>query len=86
MIQTNMQTTQSGFQTLKPNTTTQDNTDIFTALNKMNVRRITKRQPQNLKFLDRPTESDDEGPELFKSKPSDDIPRNKLTEKLGRGL
>ena len=24
--------------------------------------------------------------ELFKAKPSDDIPRNKLTEKLGRGL
>ncbi len=31
-------------------------------------------------------DGDDEGPELFTAQPSDEIPRNKLTEKLARGL
>ena len=31
-------------------------------------------------------EESQEGPDLFVAQPSDDIPRNKLTEKLTRGL
>lgn len=33
-----------------------------------------------------PDSTDDEGSENFTSNPSEDIPRNKLTEKLARGL
>ena len=32
------------------------------------------------------SDEDDEGPELFIAQPTDDIPRNKLVEKLARGL
>jgi hypothetical protein len=31
-------------------------------------------------------QDDDDAPELFVANPSDDIPRNKLTEQLTRGL
>jgi hypothetical protein len=36
--------------------------------------------------LDPVGDPNDDGPELFTAQPSDDIPRNKLTEKLARGL
>jgi hypothetical protein len=32
------------------------------------------------------SDEDEEGPELFIAQPTDDIPRNKLVEKLARGL
>ena len=33
-----------------------------------------------------PSDDDDDKPELFTVRPSDEIPRNKLTENLARGL
>ena len=42
-------------------------------------------KPQ-LKWLEPESEDDMNGPELFTAQPSDDIPRNKLTERLARGL
>lgn len=39
-----------------------------------------------IKLIDPGSEDDDEGPELFIANPADDIPRNKLVEKLARGL
>lgn len=61
--------------------------EFTTALNKFNVRRLVgDRQTQRVKILDPVSDPDDEGPELFTAQPSDDIPRNKLTEKLARGL
>lgn len=44
------------------------------------------RHQQEVKHIDPPQEDDSDGPELFTANPSDDIPRNKLTEKLARGL
>ena len=37
-------------------------------------------------MMDPPSDEDDDGPELFVAQPTDDIPRNKLVEKLARGL
>ena len=34
----------------------------------------------------KPDVDDDDGPDLFIAKPTDDIPRNKLVERLARGL
>lgn len=79
-----MRNTMTGFMSIKP--PNQENLSLYNALNNLNVRRITKRQRAKVKILDRQAESDDEGPELFTAQPSDDIPRNKLTEKLARGL
>lgn len=39
-----------------------------------------------IKLIDPGSDDDDEGPELFIAHPTDDIPRNKLVEKLARGL
>jgi len=39
-----------------------------------------------IKLIDPGSDDDDEGPELFVANPADDIPRNKLVEKLARGL
>jgi hypothetical protein len=53
----------------------------------MNIRRLgNTRQTLKIKMLDPISDQDDNGPELFTAQPSDDIPRNKLTEKLARGL
>jgi N-acetylneuraminic acid mutarotase len=53
----------------------------------MNVRKLgNTRQTQKIKVLSPVSDSDDDAPELFTAQPSDDIPRNKLTEKLARGL
>ena len=57
------------------------------ALRKLNQRQLKKiRHQLELKHIDPPQEDDSDGPELFTANPSDDIPRNKLTEKLARGL
>jgi len=40
----------------------------------------------NIKLVDPASDDDDDGPELFVAQPTDDIPRNKLVEKLARGL
>jgi hypothetical protein len=37
-------------------------------------------------MLEKEDDSDYDGPELFTANPTDDIPRNKLTEQLTRGL
>jgi len=37
-------------------------------------------------MLEAAVADDDDAPELFVANPSDDIPRNKLTEQLTRGL
>ena len=34
----------------------------------------------------KPDVDDDDGPDLFIANPTDDIPRNKLVERLARGL
>lgn len=39
-----------------------------------------------IKLIDPGSDDEDDGPELFIANPSDDIPRNKLVEKLARGL
>ena len=44
-----------------------------------------RKQP-NIKILDPSSDDDENGPELFQAQPSDEIPRNKLVEKLARGL
>ena len=41
---------------------------------------------QNIKVIDPTTDEEDDGPELFIAQPTDDIPRNKLVERLARGL
>jgi len=45
-----------------------------------------KRQQPNLKMMKKHDDNDSDGPELFTAIPSDDIPHNKLTEQLARGL
>ena len=37
-------------------------------------------------MLDPPSDEENDGPELFTVHPSDELPRNKLIEKLARGL
>lgn len=44
-----------------------------------------KRFEPKLKRLS-PDVDEDDGPDLFIAKPTDDIPRNKLVERLARGL
>lgn len=44
-----------------------------------------KRFKPKIKRL-KPDEDEDEGPDLFIAKPTDDIPRNKLVDRLARGL
>ena len=60
--------------------------NLYNALNNLNVRKINRRAQVNVKILEPMDDGDDEGPELFTAQPSDEIPRNKLTEKLARGL
>ena len=53
----------------------------------INARNLSKsRAMPNIKIVDPASDDDDEGPELFIAQPTDDIPRNKLVEKLARGL
>ena len=52
----------------------------------LNERSLANRAQHNYKVIDPEDDSDDDGPELFIAQPTDDIPRNKLVEKLARGL
>ena len=53
----------------------------------INNKKLGKDRPQpKLKWLEPSGDDDLDGPELFTAQPSDDIPRNKLTERLARGL
>lgn len=55
--------------------------------NKMSSRRLgTRRQEPKIKMLESLSDGESDGPELFTAIPSDDIPHNKLTEQLARGL
>ena len=67
---------------------TPDRHDAFHyTVHAINERKLNKsRVNQNIKMMDPPSEEDDDGPELFVAQPTDDIPRNKLVEKLARGL
>lgn len=57
------------------------------ALSKVNNRKLDRsRQNPKLKVMEAVGADDDDAPELFVANPSDDIPRNKLTEQLTRGL
>jgi len=44
------------------------------------------RQQPNIRIIMAPEVVDQQGPEVFTAKPSDDIPRNNLTDELTRGL
>jgi len=51
------------------------------AYNKINSRRLNfDRLRPKFQMIERETDKDDDGPELFTANPTDDIPRNKLTE------
>ena len=53
----------------------------------INNRKLGQQRPQpKLKWLETSGDGNIDGPELFTAQPSDDIPRNKLTERLARGL
>lgn len=54
---------------------------------KINERRLQQfRMQPRFKKLEDQSDSESDGPELFTANPSDDIPNNKLTEQLARGL
>lgn len=56
-------------------------------LAKISSRRLDPRRLQpRLKVLEALSDGESDGPELFTAIPSDDIPHNKLTEQLARGL
>ena len=56
-------------------------------ISQINQKKLAKnRQKHNLKILGDLNEGSDDGPELFIAQPSDDIPKNALTEKLTKGL
>ena len=53
----------------------------------INARKLKKGRAQpHIKMVDPGSDDEDDGPELFIAQPTDDIPRNKLVEKLARGL
>ena len=57
------------------------------AVQKLNSRKLDKSRTKPLtKRKEAESESDDDGLNLFVANPADDIPRNKLTEQLARGL
>lgn len=58
--------------------------DAFTKINQRKLGK--KRQVHRFKMLESLSEGESDGPELFTAIPSDDIPHNKLTEQLARGL
>lgn len=58
-----------------------------TAINTINRTKLNpKRVTPHIKLIDPASDDDEEGPELFIAQPTDDIPRNKLVDKLARGL
>jgi hypothetical protein len=72
----------SGFTTTRP---IQCSTDLdqkfIEAYNKVNRRRLDlERQIPRYKKIEKDSDSEDDGHQLFIANPTDDIPRNKLTE------
>jgi hypothetical protein len=63
-----------------------ENNIINDKIKKINRSKLTQRFRANIIKLKPEFEEDDDGPELFKVQPSDEIPRNKLTDQLARGL
>ena len=59
---------------------------LYSALNEIGYQHKSRRQQPNIRILPLPETDDKDGPEQFKATPCDDIPRNKLTEGLARGL
>ena len=59
---------------------------LYSAFNQIRYRSKSRRQQPNIRILAPPEKEDNDGPEQFKANPCDDIPRNKLTECLARGL
>mmetsp|Transcript_42735 Transcript_42735/g.65637 ORF Transcript_42735/g.65637 Transcript_42735/m.65637 type:complete len:142 (+) Transcript_42735:1232-1657(+) len=56
-------------------------------MNAINDRSLNRnRAKHNIRVIDPQSDEDEHGPELFIAQPTDDIPRNKLVEKLARGL
>ena len=63
------------------------NEKIHTIISAINDNRVGQARPQpKLRWLEPSADDNIDGPELFTAQPSDDIPRNKLTERLARGL
>lgn len=58
-----MRSTMTGFKGLQ--NSSQEDHDLYNALNNLNIRRINNRKRANIKILDRKAESDDDEPELF---------------------
>ena len=57
------------------------------AYNKLNNRLLARDRVQHkFRIIQKPDDDDENKPELFTANPSEEIPRNKLTEKLARGL
>lgn len=53
----------------------------------MTNRRVGKfRKKPNTVLVSVAQDDDDDGPELFIAQPADEIPKNKLTDRLARGL
>jgi len=59
---------------------------ISETIKTLNERKLDQRAQHQYKVIDPQSDTDDDGPELFIAQPTDDIPRNKLVEKLARGL
>lgn len=61
---------------------------VFTNhVDKLNQRKLNNlRAKHHIKVMDPSSDEDEDGPELFIAQPTDDIPRNKLVERLARGL
>ena len=58
-----------------------------TKVDQINSRKLKRDRVKSIYKVVEPGSSDEEnGPELFIAQPTDDIPRNKLVEKLARGL
>jgi hypothetical protein len=57
------------------------------AVANITVRKLGNNRVQpKIRLMSAVSDEDDDKPELFTVRPSDEIPRNKLTENLARGL
>ena len=60
---------------------------LRTAFTKLGTRKLGRdRASHKIKVMSPKDDDDENKPELFTANPSEEIPRNKLTEKLARGL
>lgn len=69
-------------QMASPSRAIMDDTTALISKKKLNPKRFE----QAIKVIDPGSDDDEDGPSLFIAQPTDDIPRNKLVEKLARGL